>query len=71
MTSTTTHPLYGTTFANFCDYQDALREERTEVTRKWEDALCSDAELAEAEVVCAVLAAEKRAAAARSLLSPF
>ena len=72
MTSTTTHPLYRTTFADFCDYQDALREERTgEVIRKWEDALCSDAELADAEVACAALAAEKRAAAARSMLSPF
>ena len=72
MTSTTTHPLYRTTFADFCDYQDALREERAgEVSRKWEDALCTDAELAEANVVCAALVAEKRTAAARSLLSPF
>lgn len=72
MTSTTTHPLYGTTFANFCDYQDALHEERTgEVSRKWEDVPCTDAELAECDAICAALAVEKRAAAARSLLSPF
>ena len=72
MTSSKTHPLYGTTFADFCDYQDALREERVgEVSRKWEDAPCTDAELAECAALCEVIAAEKRDATARSLLSLF